>query len=82
MNIDWDNYRALLIQAGTSVEDAQRVVDEGRAERAAVENGKCPRCHQAIAPSLDSRQYGPTSGQGAWHQVRCSNCHYMADFVM
>lgn len=82
MNIDWDNYLALLIQAGASAEDAQRQVDEDRAERSAVENGKCPRCHEAIAPIRDQRQYGPTSLPGAWHQVRCSNCGYMADFVM
>lgn len=77
MNIDWENYRTLLIQAGASTEDAQRAIDEGRAERAAVENGKCPQCHQAIALVQDPRQDGPTSVRGAWHQVRCSNCRYM-----
>lgn len=82
MNIDWDNYRALLIQAGASAEDAQRAVDEARAERAAVENGKCPRCHQPIAPVQDLRQSGPTAARGVWHQVRCPNCRYMADFLM
>lgn len=82
MRIDWDNYRALLIQAGASAEDAQREVDAARAERSAVENGKCPQCHQAIAPMRDQRQHGPTSLLGTWHQVRCSNCGYMADFVI
>lgn len=82
MNVDWDNYLALLIQAGASAEDAQREVDAARAERSAVESGKCPRCHSAITPRQDPRQHGPTSMQGTWHQVRCSNCRYMADFVM
>jgi hypothetical protein len=82
MKVDYDNYLALLIQAGASPEDAQRQVDEDRTERSAVERGECPRCHKAITPIRDPRQHGPTSVQGAWHQVRCSHCRYMADFLM
>lgn len=82
MTIDWDNYRARLIQAGASAEDAQRQVEQDHAERSAVERGECPRCHRPITPIRDPRQSGPSPVKGTWYQVRCSNCRYMADFLM
>ncbi len=80
--VNWDALRDALCERGISKPEAERIVNDARAERHAVENGQCPNCKAAIVAERDVRQSGVKPADGVWHQVRCANCKYMADFIM
>lgn len=78
----YDIYRTSLLDLGISETDANKAVEEMRAEDAKIDAGVCPKCGSKITRIEDPRQAGPTKIAGKWFNYRCGNpraCGWFAD---
>ena len=76
----YETYRQLLIKAGVSEKEADRLIDAQLEEDRHIVNGDCPKCGNRLTRKLDACQAGPTSVSGKWFNYRC-DCGFLLDRV-